>query len=113
MKIIALISVCITLAACGTVTRTSGVQSLGPDTFTVTSDDLSPSKARGHALSQARQHCDGMRRELLVLDMRSTGQDFGRQISTVQFRCLVAGDPELNRPTYRRAPDVLIEDSRK
>jgi hypothetical protein len=29
--------------------------------------------------------------------------------ATLQFRCLSAGDPELHRPTFHRAPNVVIE----
>jgi len=30
----------------------------------------------------------------------------------VTFRCLAAGDPELKRPNFQQAPNVVIQDQR-
>lgn len=101
------------LVGCGTVTQTSGVQPLGPDTFTVSSDAINPSTARRSALEQASAHCAGVGRELLVTNIAGTQAEYSRVLYAVTFRCLSKGDPELARPQYRQPADVVIEDSRR
>ena len=84
---------------------------LGPDTYTVTADDLNESTAKQAALRQAQERCTSMSREILVTNMKlSRG---GRAAFDVTFRCLTKDDPEFKRPNYTKEPDVVIEDKRK
>lgn len=98
-------------AACGLKTYSTGVMQLGPDTYTVSADDLNESTAKQAALRQAQQRCSGLNREILVTNMKLSRGD--RALFDVTFRCLEKSDPELARPNYRKEPDVVIEDKRK
>ncbi len=93
------------LAGCA---QSSGVNQVGPDTFSVSAVAApargSSAAAEGIALSEARTFCQKRGAEILVL---TTGRDFDSFRAT--FRCLNAGDTELRRPDVRPAPNVIIE----
>jgi len=104
--------VVIALSGCGLRTYSSGVLPMGPDTFSVSADDLNPSTAKQAALTQAQHHCTSLGREILVTNTRTTRGE-ARTLYDVTFRCLSKGDPELVRPTYETPPDVRIEERRR
>jgi hypothetical protein len=98
------------LAGC---THSSGVLKLGPDTYT-TSAAAAPaaggsSEARRIALTEANQYCAKMGKEILV---KNIGAASGTS-TEITFRCLSKGDPELQRPEIRQAPEVTVEDRQK
>ena len=99
------------VSACGLKTYSSGVLPMGPDTFSVSADDLNASTAKQAALSQAQTHCASLGKEILVTNTKVSRET--RNIYDVTFRCLSKGDPELTRPTYSKEPDVVIEDKRR
>lgn len=110
------VSICalVLLSACA---QSSGVLKLGPDTYTV-SVHAAPARggesgARNLALSEANVHCQSQGREIFVTNLGS-GRSTHLPGGTVEvtFRCLEKGDPELQRPTFRKAPDITIEDRR-
>jgi hypothetical protein len=102
------------LSACA---QSSGVLKMGPDTYTV-SVGAAPARggqigAKSLAYDEAAKYCTGMKKELLVLNTRAeTTTRMGAGTTELTFRCLAAGDPELQRPTYRAVPDATIEDRR-
>ncbi len=110
MKIALLVtSVSLLVAGCGS---TGGVMKLGPDTYTVTASKHNfaggaPS-AQSNALEMANAHCEGMGKEVLV---KNTTSGFDRPMYTysVTFQCLNKTDPSLVRPSYKQAPNVVIE----
>ena len=110
---IAVVGCALLVTGCGLVTHSTGVQPLGPDTYTVTADDLNYSAARGSALSQAQKYCIGQGKELLVTNQQGGTTSNTRSVTTITFRCLAKGDPELRRPNYQTPPAVRIEDTRK
>jgi hypothetical protein len=97
--------------------QSSGVLTLGPDTYTV-SVHAAPARggesgARNLALSEANVHCQSQDREIMVTNLSSgPSSHFPGGTVEVTFRCLERGDPELQRPTFRKAPDITIEDRR-
>ena len=97
---------------CGLRTYSSGVLPMGPDTYSISADDLNVSTAKRSALSQAEAHCSSLKKVILVTNANAAA-DGPRTVYDVTFRCLNPGDPELVRPTYDQAPDVTIEDRRK
>lgn len=99
------------LSGCGLKTYSSGVLPMGPDTYTVSADDLNASTAKQAALGQAQNHCSSLGKEILVTNTKTSRET--RNIYDVTFRCLSKGDPELTRPTYSKEPDVIIEDKRR
>jgi len=107
-----LICLAVELSGCGLKTYSTGVLEMGPDTFSVSADDLSASIAMQSAVGQAQVHCGSLNKEILVTN-RSARTAGARNVYEVTFRCLAKGDPELARPTYERPPDVRIEDRRK
>lgn len=109
VRAIAVATVCAGLAACST---TGKVLTLGPDTYRVSASQHNLSggapAAEEKALQAAEAHCAAQGRQVLVTN---TSSDFDRPLYTfsANFRCLAKGDPELRRPTYRSAPDLVIE----
>jgi hypothetical protein len=92
----------------------SGVLPMGPDTFTIsTSSELSPAYAKRSALTEANRFCQ-TRGEFMQPMHESRGahrDSFGDNHATYDFvfRCLPADDPERQRPTVTRDPDVVIQ----
>ncbi len=100
------------LYGCGLKTYSSGVLPMGPDTYSVSADDLNASTAKQAALGQAQAHCTSKGKEILVTNTKSL-RDGPRSVYDVTFLCLSKGDPQLARPTYSKEPDVVIEDKRR
>lgn len=97
------------LVACSTTTDAVKV---GPDTYSTSAHGCGPcggaSKAQELVLTQAAAQCQKLNRELLVKSIQVVTND-----ATVIFRCLSAGDPELQRPNIELTPNAVIEDKRK
>jgi hypothetical protein len=67
----------------------------------------------GDLFREADTFCRGQGKQVMPVRMRSVDGSLSRFAqSSVQFRCLAAGDPELRQPDLERAPDVVIEDRR-
>lgn len=99
----------VALSGCGLKTYSSGVMPLGPDTYTVSADDLNPSNAKQAALTQASQYCANKDQELLVNHIVD-GSRGNRMYYDINFRCLGKNDPELKRPSFTKSPDIVIEE---
>ena len=110
--IVVLICLAAGLSGCGLETYSTRVREVGPDTFTVATDDPSASIAMQAAVGQAQVHCGSLSKEILVTN-RSASTIGDRNVYEVTFRCMVKGDPELARSTFARPPDMRIEDRRK
>lgn len=109
MKIV--IPVVLLIAGCAT---NSGVLKLGPDTYTITTQN---SPARGgtsgatrSALVAANKHCASLGKEILVTNTTSrTTNIHGAGEAAITFQCLDKDDPGLQRPSYKKPADVVIE----
>lgn len=115
MKYLTTFSASLLLAACA---QSSGVLKMGPDTYSASAAAAPArggySEARKLALSDANQYCAQMGKEILVTNIgTATTNVYGAGSADVTFRCLAKGDPELQRPEYRKSPDTVIEDRRK
>ncbi|EMR13951.1 hypothetical protein MPL1_02283 [Methylophaga lonarensis MPL] len=88
----------------GCALNTSGVRTVGPDTYNVMTDDMNASTAKGAALEQAERHCAEMGKQVLVskISMRKRM----RYTYDVTFLCLNEGDPKLVRPEYETIIEV-------
>ena len=88
---------------------------MGPDTYSVTASKHNMSggaaAAQTNALSLANNKCETLSKEVLVVN---TSTSFDRPFYTysVTFRCLEKGDSQLARPSYKKEPDVIIQDNR-
>jgi hypothetical protein len=107
------------LAGCAAELRSSGVMKVGPDTFTVSTVTNGAAGgelgAKQGALEEANRYCSEQKREILLTNIDSkSGYGPARRDghATLIFRCLVAGDPDLQRPIIRQAPNTVIEDRR-
>lgn len=103
------------LAGC---TQASGVLKLGPDTYTTSAAAApaagGPSAARRIALTEANEYCAKLGKEILVSNIgSSTTNLYGAGKAEITFHCYDKGDPQLYRPEFQRAPDVIIEDRRR
>ena len=100
------------VAGCGT---TGDVMKMGPDTYSVTASKHNMSggaaAAQTNALNLANNKCETLSKEILVVN---TSTSFDRPFYThsVTFRCLEKNDPQLARPSYKKEPDVIIQDNR-
>ena len=97
--------------------QSSGVLKVGPDTYTVSAYAApvrgGESGARKSALTEANQHCFSVGKEILVSNISSSPlTHFRGGTVEVTFVCLAKDDPELQRPKFRKAPSVIIEDRR-
>lgn len=90
------------LLGCGL--KTSGVNNIGGDTFSVSSDGLNDSEAKGLALRQAEAHCADLGQKVLVTQLRKRHKV--RYFYDVTFKCLPAGDPQLQNPEYESSKIV-------
>src|SRR5690349_19094346 len=84
------------LISCSSNIISSGVNQIGPDTYTVS---VRAGRAQGGvigaegiAMEEAGDYCRNRSREILVLT-----DGAARGAYRVTFRCLLAGDPELRR----------------
>lgn len=87
------------LAGCSL--KTSGVNTLGGNTFSVSSDGPNDSETKGSALSQAREHCAAKGQKVLVTKLRKRHNKM-RYYYDVTFKCLPENDPQLQNPEYER-----------
>jgi hypothetical protein len=114
MRVMWTVCILLILSACA---QSSGVQKLGPDTYTV-SVHAAPARggesgARGIALGEAREFCEEQHKEILVNNVGSRpSSHFPGGTVEIMFRCLAVGDPGLQRPSYGPAPSIIIEDHR-
>lgn len=104
------------LAGCATNT---GVVSMGPDTYMIAGSSATGLAAGGEVMAdlyrQANAFCGSQQKQLLPINTQARDGNFGRSYANakIEFRCLVAGDPELRRPTMESAPNTVIEDRRR
>lgn len=98
-----------TLAACGS---TGKVLTLGPDTYRITASKHNLAggapEAESNALQSAETYCAGKEKQVLVTNI-STSFDRPLYTATATFQCLASGDPDLRRPRYEQAPDMVIQ----
>lgn len=103
------------LSACAANT---GVVPIGRDSYMVSKQGWISTQAVGSLTAdvyrQANQSCAGLGKQFQVVSLREQPGDFGRSYPEVElsFRCLAAGDPELQRPTLKPTANVRIEDAR-
>jgi hypothetical protein len=90
----------------------TGVLTMGPDTYTITENVIL--SLGGAVASQGKCHdyCEGKGREFLALNYQTIPQ--GGSVSfSLTFRCLLPNDPELRRPNFKPAPNVVIENRQR
>lgn len=108
MKKVAFLVASAVVAGCAT---TSGAMKLGPDTYMITAQAETAGTRSGKvnelALGKAHSHCAGLGKEVLVTNLFHRQSPFFT--TDITFQCLDAGDPDLKRPVYTQAPDILIE----
>lgn len=64
----------------------------------------------GDLFREANSFCAARGRQMQPVNVRSRDGSFSNFAqSSVQFRCLDAGDPELRRPNLQRSPDIVIQ----
>lgn len=94
--------------------QSSGVLKMGPDTYTV-STHAAPARggtsgAKSLSLTEANQYCAGMGKEIFVTHVETRASEhLPGGTADVTFRCLAEGDPELQRPDYEPAADLVVE----
>lgn len=96
--------------------QSSGVLKMGPDTYSI-SVHAAPARggesgARSLAMEEAHTHCSSFNKEIVVTNISSyASTHLPGGTADIIFQCLDSDDPELQRPKYRNAPDVLIENN--
>lgn len=80
----------------------SQMTQLGPDTY-MSSGMYGNGCGTDYKVRHAGIYCSRMGRQILVTNIdNSTG-------GNVIFQCLVPTDPELQRPTFQREPNIIIQ----
>lgn len=92
-------------------TQSTGVLKMGPDTFSISSSSIvGILEAKKKAINEANQHCASLDREIFISNTSFKPADhFADSTADVTFYCLSKGDPDLVRPVYQAAPDVIIK----
>lgn len=99
------------IAGCGT----SGVVPMGPDTFMISGSSSTGFHSGGSVTAdlyrEAGAYCAAQGKKLVPVNQNSRDGVPGRAFANaeLQFRCLTAGDPELQRPRMEPVPNVRIE----
>lgn len=101
------IALTMTLVGCGLKTYSSGVMKMGPDTYTVSANDLNMAVAQKSAMQEASMFCQKLDKEILVTN-RSSNKQGARRNYEVTFMCLDQNDRELHRPKYESEADIVI-----
>ena len=57
----------------------------------------------------ANDYCQKMGKKFVPVSEDSQNFDIYSSSVNMHFRCLMAGDPELERPVIKRVPDTTIE----
>ena len=95
---------------------TTNVSKLGKDTYTINAYRApllgGTTAARGIAVDEAGAFCAKMEKEVLVKNISLSPYMDADNVAVI-FQCLSANDPEYTRPTFRPAPDTVIEDRRR
>ena len=113
MKIQTLLASCVlsVLTACAS----SGAVPIGRDTYMITKQSStgfhSGASVKADIYREANEFC--VKRELQFQPVRDNAKDgvpgYAFANAEVVFRCLADGDKEINRPTPRPTPNVIIE----
>jgi len=95
----------------------SGVVPIGPDTYMIANSEwgfTSGGVQKAKVMKEASDYCSSIGRQMLPVSTNQNDVAWGKTpAAEVQFRCLSAGDPELQRPTLQLAPTTVIENRRK
>jgi S1-C subfamily serine protease len=87
----------------------SGPIKTGPDSYTISIRVPfgGPASASGNALKEANVFCESNGKEILVDHVQSSecALHGGCGEAQIFFYCLASGDPQLQRPKFRRAPN--------
>lgn len=98
------------LASCS---QSSGVLQMGPDTYTTSASALygqgGITGAKSKAMTEAQSFCREQGRQILVRSIDTQVDVWSQGFADVTFACLREGDPDLKRPQYEPAPDVVIK----
>src|SRR5262249_46939356 len=108
-----LIAGAIFLAGCAS---NSGVVPIGQDTFMVSRQAATGFSGSGtlkaEAFQEANQYCSKLGKSLQVINTHETSPPYilaNFPKAEIQFMCLDAKDPELNRPKLKKEADTVIE----
>lgn len=109
MKNLILIFVGALLAGCGTTT--SEIIPSGNDTYFISGHGYAQKapEAMSSLYREANTYCQNMGKKFVPVSTDSQSFDLYSSSVNMHFRCLLANDPELERPTMKRIPDTLIE----
>ncbi len=103
------------LTACA---MSTGILPVGPDTYTIT-ETYAPIRggattAEQVALTETNEFCEDKGKKFLPMNMAEGGIPFQENLYgptryRVTFRCLAPNDPQLVRPNFEPAPNIVIE----
>lgn len=113
MRIPIVISAVLVVAGCAT---SSGVTPLGQDTFMISRNGAgfwsSTAQIKAEALKDADEYCRSNDKKMQIVHTsqhEASGRPGDFPGAEIQFMCLSANDPELNRPKLRKEANSVIE----
>ncbi|MDM0053924.1 hypothetical protein [Variovorax sp. J22R115] len=102
----------------GCASSSSGPVPIGPDTYMLAKPGdfftTSGGTVKADLYREAGAFCLKQNRQLMPVSTSSADAGIAKYASAeIQFRCLVAGDRDLKRPTMEASPDIRIEMKRE
>ena len=89
---------------------------MGRDTYLIAKQQATGFPGLGNMkaeiIGEASRHCAGLGKELQIVSTQETQPPYilgNYPRSEITFMCLMAGDPELQRPKLTKTPDTVIE----
>ena len=67
---------------------------------------------KAEIIGEGSRYCAGLGKQFQIVSTHETQPPYilgNYPRSEIQFMCLVAGDPELQRPRLQKTPDTVIE----
>ena len=109
MKNSFLLMIVVLLAGCGTIT--SEIIPAGKDTYLISGHGYAKKAPEAIMVlyKEANDYCKKIGKLFVPISTESQNFDLYSSSVNMHFRCLLAGDPELDRPVMKRAPDTIIE----
>ena len=113
MKMHNLLSICVALVM--TACASSGPVPIGRDTYMISKQSStgfhSGGSVKANCYREANEFCikQGLQFQPVKDNARDGVPGYAFANAEVVFRCLVDGDREINRPTPKPAPNVIIE----
>ena len=113
------LSVVLLLAVCACASHT-GVVPMGEDTYMIAKQQATGFPGLGNMkaeiIAEGNRYCADLGKKFQIVSTQETQPPYvlgNYPRAEIQFMCLAADDPELQRPKLQKTPDAVIEMRKK